>query len=99
MRYYVLDDAGEPVEYDEDIGRWVAWHAHNLEQTQIAHTRVFPKVRVSTQFFGMQDCLFETMIFGGRYHLWLVRTNVRRLALDDHAKAVAMVRLDGDDDE
>lgn len=99
MKRYVLDEAGEPVALEGDIGDWAAWHATHLEQTLLAITQVSPGVRVSTQFFGLEGCLFETMIFGGRYDQWLVRTEVRRWALDDHARAVAMVRLDAEADD
>jgi hypothetical protein len=98
--YYILDADGEPQPCD--LLTWGKWF--NIHNTTVANDQV-GEARISTVFFGVdlrlvsgidngQPVLWETMIFGGPYHLHGYRYTSERAALEKHAALVAQLRAE-----
>jgi hypothetical protein len=99
-RYYIPDADGEPQPCD--VLTWGAWF--ETHDKHVAHD-VVGDARISTRFFGVdlrllggidngRPVLWETMIFGGPYHLHGYRFTSERAALEKHAALVAQLRAE-----
>lgn len=97
---YILNARGDPIEEPDTI-RWAEWLEKNFELRRVGYTKVSSKVEVSTIFLGMDQnmpfgkgrpVLWETMIFGGRHHLYQQRYSSREDAVIGHEKAVRIAR-------
>ena len=90
---YILNDAGEPVE-EPDILAWGRW-LQTSGARRIAHDEIGNHL-VSTIFIGLEETLFETMIFCQGHeceHDHLTnRYSTKREALVGHAEMVQIVR-------
>jgi hypothetical protein len=92
--YYVLDEQGNPKKID-DVLKWA--HVFQSTDRQIALDR-FDDVTVSTIFIGIDylnnvvPLLFETMIFGGEYDGYQIRSPTKKDALIGHKKALDKIR-------
>lgn len=87
---WVLDVAGNPVR--ADIGTWKAWRdAH--ERGSVGRTTLDSGEFISTEFIGVGDQLWETMVFGleGGNVIWATYTT-RADAEIGHARVVDEVR-------
>ena len=95
MRYFVLNEAGEPVP-EQDLNAWGSWF--QTANRTVAYDEVGP-MRVSTVFLAIDHSfssaggpvLYETMIFGGANWAgeYQVRYRTKAEALVGHAMAVA----------
>jgi hypothetical protein len=73
IRYYILNENKELVSVD-DVLTWAEW----FETTdRTVATSKIGDVKVSTIVVGLDNCLFETVVFGGsldgeemRYRTW-----------------------------
>jgi hypothetical protein len=101
MRYYKLDEFGNPVECN-DVLEWGRWFedAQRKGLRTVARDNI-GKILISTVFLGLDHnwgdgnpILYETMIFGGKHDEYQERYCTKEEALEGHKKAVRMVKDD-----
>jgi hypothetical protein len=83
LRYYVLDDEHRVIPCD--LHQWAQWFG--TSRRCIARDEI-GGYEINTVFIGVQDMLFETMIFGGSLNQmeWICSTWDE--AIRQHAEAV-----------
>jgi hypothetical protein len=94
--YYILDDDGEPIPSPDPLTAAVWWAT--TDRTIFDDTPV-KRVRVSTVFLSIDHnhradgppVLWETMIFGGVFHLYQRRYTSKLDAMTGHLQAVHLV--------
>ena len=84
---YILDGDGNP--RAATLDEWEAFRADPATRV-IKRTELRAGVYVSTVWVGLDDLLFETMIFGGRYAHEMWRDATRENAMLSHRAAVYM---------
>jgi len=103
---WILDEAGQPVR-EPDLLKWSQWF--EPRKRILAQATVADGVFVSTVFLGVDHnfyndgppVLWETMIFGGPYNLWMERYASRAEAEAGHARVVTALEagMNPDKDE
>ncbi len=106
--FYVLDDKGEP-KATTDLVEWATWNKDARASRAVAQTVISesPRVLVSTVFLGIdhntesigQPLLFETMIFRDDNEVDCWRYETRASALDGHARAVKIAKMEAADED
>jgi hypothetical protein len=93
-RYYGLD--GEPITQDQWMARF-----EDIDGRRLARTEIDEDISVSTVWLGLDHSFgdgpplfFETVIFGGSLDQDLWRYPTREAALEGHARAVELARID-----
>ncbi len=92
MRYYILDENGNPKPVP-DVITWAMWFESN--DREVAYTEKEDGVFISTVFLGIdhsfggdKPLLFETMIFGGDNDGYQDRYATKEEALAGHEEAL-----------
>lgn len=94
---YILDEDGQP-ELCDDLMRWAAWFEKAdriVMKTQIGR-HAHSGVEISTVFLGLKygDCLYKTMVFGGKLDGEQERYVTKKDAARGHLDMVKRVRRD-----
>lgn len=105
VRYYILDDKGDPVQATRTA--WMNWIEADHEATRIIDkTTISPQIWVSTVFIGFnhdflhqKPLIFETMIFRNNHGEECWRYSTRAEAIDGHARAVKLAKIEHAEDE
>ncbi len=98
-KFYVLDDAGEPLAVD-DVLVWAQWF--EVAKNRVVQQNTIGGVKVSTVFLGLDHnfgdslapVLWESMIFGGPLDQEQRRYTSKAEALAGHEELCALVRLE-----
>jgi hypothetical protein len=91
IRFYILDEQGEPIELDQsDPRRYRFWE--ELDRRRVGYDLVGDVV-VSTVFFTLQGrpVLWETLVQGGRLDGQIARYTSRADAIEGHERTLAQV--------
>lgn len=90
-RYFVL--CGRQAMRTTDHRAWSRWfEMTNMRDRLVAITDVGP-IHVSTAFIGLDECIFQTMVFGGRLDGEVQRYRTYEEAEAGHWRVVERVRL------
>lgn len=87
---YILDEEGNP-ELCDDLMKWAVWF-ENADRTVGRYKH--GDVEVSTVFLGLKygDCLYETMVFGGKLDQEQERHVTKKEAAEAHMNMVERVK-------
>lgn len=96
LEVYILVDKKPVLVPIEEYIIWEKelWATTGRPSVLVSYTPISDECEISTVFFGMMpavDMVFETKIFGGKFHYWERRYATWEEAERGHAKAVKMV--------